>query len=492
MNKNIIIALCSAFVITLLCFIGRDTIGCYFVPVKEEETSVSGNGTSGRDLFDSFAGDENADLGEGNYSYKALADRYASLKSLYLKVENSTEVYQDGKLMDSSKDTQIFRYKSRFRLSVVSSENELYCDGKNVTRYIPKAKTYMTEKMSEDFFSALVTSSPALNTIGLLTGTDYSGRIKNYEHIGDENINGKNCYVIKITLDGQGQVPDFIQKLWIEEKEGIIIKNYYEISRSIPEGEGGKLQTIVMKVTNLTSEYAFDGDMPDRYFAFAPKKGDEKYDPAKEAEFMAQQAELEQQMLNEKLAEPETVPQTPPAKEENPVPEPPKTQKEKAREEAVREMMKNDPVNKQIYNFRASGFSPNAYRGQKLIILFWAYGMGESCMADAENFARACQDKYKVVTVNVNADSKLLKEQVDKDRYSVPVYYLDEKTSKDISKKLGLYVLPAYYFVDEIGVVRATLFGNASKELLEQTAYEKLDLPSLETPGEEKEENKDL
>ncbi|MBQ0105272.1 MAG: hypothetical protein KBT47_04455, partial [Armatimonadetes bacterium] len=89
MNKNIIIALCSAFVITLLCFIGRDTIGCYFVPVKEQETSAAGNGTSGRDLFDSFAGDENADLGEGNYSYKALADRYASLKSLYLKVENS-------------------------------------------------------------------------------------------------------------------------------------------------------------------------------------------------------------------------------------------------------------------------------------------------------------------------------------------------------------------------------------------------------------------
>lgn len=503
-KKNIIIALCCALLVTGLVLYFRHTI-CDLVCPKPEMVLSSNSSVKGSDLFENLNGDYEGkgNLGEGKYSYKTLSDKYSTLKSLFLRIESNTTVLQDGKVMDSKSENQIFRYKSKFKLVVKSEENELYCDGKNVVRYIPLAKAYAKDKMSAEFFESMITSSPALNTIGLLTGADYSQRIKNYEFAGKEIINGKNCDIIKITLDGGGQVPDFYQKLWIEETDGIIVKNYYEISRSVKDENTGKNTEMVMKVSNLTVEYKFDHPIEDREFVFVPKKDDKEYDPVKETAEMERQARLMQQQ--KELEEARQAQDKP---EEN-TPAVNTQMTEEERQAAVREeMKKNDPVDRQAFNFKASGFSPSAFKGQKLIVIFWAYGMGENYMNAVQSFARSNKNKYKIVTVNVNDKSKELKDYVNKNKYSVPVYYLDEKSSQDIVKKMGLYTLPSTYFIDEIGVVRGVLYGIQSQKKLESFAYEKLDRPATEsvetaepkepvkeTPGEKeinKEENEDL
>lgn len=477
-KKNIIIALCCAIVVTGAVFYFRHNI-CDFVCPKPEMVLPSNSSVKGSDLFENLNGDYEGkgNLGEGKYSYKTLSDKYSTLKTLFLRIESNTIVLQDGKVMDSKAENQVFRYKSKFKLVVKSQENELYCDGKNVVRYIPLAKAYARDKMSAEFFDSMISSSPALNTIGLLTGADYTQRIKNYEFAGKEVINGKNCDIIKITLDGGGQVPDFYQKLWIEETDGIIVKNYYEISRTIKDETTGKNTEMVMKVSNLTVEYKFDQPIEDREFVFVPKKDDREYDPVKETAEMERQARLMQQQkeLEEARLAQEKQNQETSAGNNKPT-------EEEMQAAAIEEMKKNDPVDRQAYNFKASGFSPSAFRGQKLIVVFWAYGMGENYMNAVQSFARSNKNRYKIVTVNVNDKSKELKDYVNKNKYSVPVYYLDEKSSRDIVKKMGLYTLPSTYFIDEIGVVRGILYGIQSQKKLESTAYDKLDRPATESP----------
>lgn len=488
-KKNIIIALICAILVTLCVFIFRGQIAKFFAP--EEDTPVTtedfkGDRVSGSEFFDNLGdptkGDANGDLGQGEFSYTKLSENYSQINTLYLSIENTTIVTENGKVMDSQKDKQIFNYKSKDKLSVVSQLNSIYCDGKTVTRYIPQAKTYMTDAISEDFFTSMITGSPALNTIGLLLGADYSGRIKKYEFVKKEAIEGKNCNLIKITLDGQGQVPDFIQKLWLEEKTGVIIKNTYEITRVMKNN--GKVNTMVMKVSNITKSFKLNEPIKDSAFKFVPKSGDKKYDPAKEAAEMAKQAKLMQEMeAAEKakaLLEQQKV-ETPQA----PKVEAPK----KSKEEVMAQMAKDSPIDKQIYNFKAEGFKPSSLRGKKLIIVFWAYGMGDEFLPTLSNFARANKDKYTLVTINVNAKSKELQNHVNDNKYSFPVYYIDDKSSGEVVKKLQLMTLPAIYFVNEIGVVKDVIYGTTTRGHLESTAKEKLD--TIEIIEEENVENKE-
>lgn len=486
MNKkiNIIAGFLCAVLACGMMFIFRSDIKNYFSP----KTVSSSEGVKGSEFFENLGGEFKGDgnLGEGKYSYKALSDRYVSLKTLYLKIESSTSVFQDGELMDSKNENQVFRYKSKFKLTVKSKENELYCDGKNVVRYIPLAKAYAKDKMSADFFESMISSSPAINTIGLLTGADYSGRIKNYECVGKEQIGSFVCDIIKITFDGGGQIPDFVQKLWINEDDGIIIRNYYEISRTIDDEVTKKQSKVVMKVSNTTVEYKADTPQNDSEFVFVPKKDDREYDPVKEAAEMERIAQLmaQQQAEEERLAKEKEA-------EKAELQKPTEEEIAKAREQALEKMKKADPVNRQIYNFRASGFSPGAMRGKKLIIVFWAYGMGDEYLSAVSSFARKNKDRYTVVTVNINDESKELKDYVLKNKYSVPVYFLSSKSAEYAAEKLGLFNVPATYFVDEIGVVRDVIYGTATERQIEKTAYSKLDMPVGETVKEETEKPKE-
>lgn len=491
-KKNIIIALICAIVVTGSVFVFRGQISKLFAPPEPTSTEdFTGDRVSGSEFFDSLGdptkGDANGDLGKGEFSYNHLSETYTKIKTLYLSIENSTVVTENGKVMDSKKDKQIFSYKSKDKLSVVSQANSLYCDGKNITRYIPQAKTYMTEPISEEFFASMITASPALNTIGLLMGADFSGRIKKYEYVGKDTIEGKACNLIHVTLDGQGQVPDFVQKLWLEEKSGIILKNSYEITRVMTEG--GKSTKMVMKVSNITKSFKVNEPINDSAFKFVPKAGDKKYDPEKEAAEMAKQAKLMQEMeAAEKAKALQETEKAEAAKESSQQKaEAPK----KSQEEIMAEMAKDSPIDKQIYNFKAEGFKPSSLRGKKLIIVFWAYGMGDEFLPTLSNFARANKDKYTLVTINVNAKSKELQNHVNDNKYSFPVYYIDDKSSGDVIKKLQLMTLPATYFVNEIGVVKDVIYGTTSRGHLEATAKDKLDTIEIIEEEEANNESKD-
>jgi len=163
----------------------------------------------------------------------------------------------------------------------------------------------------------------------------------------------------------------------------------------------------------------------------------------------------------------------------------------KSQEEIMAQMAKDSPIDKQIYNFKAEGFKPSSLRGKKLIIVFWAYGMGDDFLPTLSNFARANKDKYTVVTINVNAKSKELQNHVNDNKYSFPVYYIDDKSSDTVIKKLQLMTLPATYFVNEIGVVKDVIYGATSRGHLEATAKDKLDTIEIIEEEEAENESKD-
>ncbi len=480
-KKIVVISLICALILTGGFYFARDIITGPFKTYVPPVGPIDRSDVSGSEFFnmlgDPTKGDAQGNLGQGKYSYATLAKTYTDIKTLALEIKTTTEVIQDGKVMDALNDKQDFKFARKYKFAIKSSENQIFSDGKNVTRYMPKVKTYATEPISDDFLTALVASSPALNTIGLLNGADYSGRIKDYKSVGKETVEGHPCDVIEITLDGQGQVPDFKQRLWLEEKTGIIIKNYYELTRVMPADEG-KTTSITMKVTNLTTNYKINEPISDKVFRFVPSKDDRKYDPKKEAEEMARQAKLmeEQRKAFEAQEAQKAQGELAGQKLENLSPE----ERKKALEKAQKEFEKNNPVDKQTYGFKATGFSPSAFRGEKLVVVFWAYGAGEEYMETVSNFARNTKGKYKVITVNVNQQSQKLKNHVKDQKYNVPVYYLDEKDSLATIRKMQIVSLPATYFIDEIGVTRDVLYGIYPLGKLVTTAAMKLDKKEIE------------
>ena len=475
-KKILVISLICALIITGAGYFARDIITKPFMAPVSTVGPIDRSNVSGSEFFnmlgDPTKGDAQGNLGQGKFSYANLSKTYYDIQTLALQIKTKTEVSQNGKLMDSQEDNQDFKFSRKYKFVIKSSENQIFCDGKNVTRYIPKAKTYVTEPISDDFLNALVASSPALNTIGLLNGADYSGRIKDYKHLGKETVEGYSCDVVEITLDGQGQVPDFKQNLWLEEKTGVIIKNYYEITRVMP-GDGGQNVTMMMKVTNLTKNYKINEPINDKAFKFVPSKDDRKYDPKKEAEEMARQAKLMEEAR--KAFEAEQAQKAQEGVGPQNISEMSPEDRKKAEERFKKELEKNNPVDKQAYSFKASGFSPSAFRGQKLVVVFWAYGAGEEYMETISSFARNTRGKYKVITVNVNQQSQKLKNHVKEKKYNVPVYYLDEKDSLETIKKMQILSLPAVYFIDEIGVTRDVLYGIYPLGKLVTTAAIKLD-----------------
>jgi len=452
-KQTIIISVVGALVLTTGVYFARDIILKPFHGNSSTKIDAPSN-VNGQDFFNSLSDEKT--LKDGELSYEAISKNYFSFKTLELSLSSNTQVFQDGKKVDESNDNQIFKYVRKDKLLVKGADEVLYCDGKNVTKYLPRIKSYVREPISNNFFTGLVTSSPGINTIGLLSGADYSSRIVKFEPMGKEKVLGKDCDVVKVTLKGGAGVKDFDQKLWIEPSKGIIVKNTYTIIRTMKDPGTGKDVVLQLKSSSTINSFKIDEKISDSDFKFVPAKDDKRYDPVEE------QKKAEEQMKAMEKARAEAGIGG---------------NKQSAMTEA--QMMQKEldakVINKKVYDFKALGFKPSDSLGKKLIVIFWKYDRNSAYLSDIDKFYRDNKDKYNIVTISIGDKTDNQVKEIAKKGYVFPIYYISEAEMKKTTENLLVFGVPTTYYIDQLGVVKWATLGFAPANILEKIAQDKLD-----------------
>jgi peroxiredoxin len=111
------------------------------------------------------------------------------------------------------------------------------------------------------------------------------------------------------------------------------------------------------------------------------------------------------------------------------------------------------------------------YRGKAVYINFWA-SWCPPCkeeMPEIQKFYDKNKDQIEVVTVAVAYLDQLkdIQDLLAQNKFSFPVV-LDESSRNSVTERYGVVGIPASFFIDKDGVIRAQHEGAMTMEMLEQ------------------------
>jgi thiol-disulfide isomerase/thioredoxin len=111
------------------------------------------------------------------------------------------------------------------------------------------------------------------------------------------------------------------------------------------------------------------------------------------------------------------------------------------------------------------------YRGKAVYLNFWA-SWCPPCkeeMPEIQKFYDKNKDQIEVLTIAVAYQDQLkdIQELLAQNKFSFPVV-LDESSRNSVTERYGVIGIPASFFIDKDGVIRAQHEGAMTMEMLEQ------------------------
>jgi len=488
---------------------------------KKEKVVISSSGdNSSYETMQKLLNGENIDKKEKDNQKLTLADvqkKYINIKSLYLETSITTKMSQNGKVSNENTEIQKFWYVAPNKMMLKSSVNEIYSDGKKIVVYTPAIKQYDTNPYKEEFFMTLILSSPAVNTLGMIKGFDYSTKIISYEYVGEEEFKGQKVDLIKLNLKmdgmGEGNSNTINQKIWLEKDSGIILRNYYKMSIDVA---GNKLE---VESDSKAISHKVNTDINKSVFVFVPKKDMNKFAPAKDAKRIEEEMRLFREMqennpIDKKIADFKLLHYTleeilPPVEHNTNIPSIPDLN---ANPEVKPEVTLDAPVNSETpetaivtepsnvenipeiekeitvpekeisqptYKLAKTelSFIKDISINKKTVVAFWAFPDDKNFLKSYQKFYEQNKDKYQIISVNINSDKdvEMVISEFKASGYTFPVYFMDKETGTEIIKNWMIMGIPAIYFVNQNSIMKDTLFtGNLDSITIRDKAISSL------------------
>lgn len=438
---------------------------------------------------------EKKEASKTKYTFKRFQDRCKAFESLQIETNITTTININGKKVDEKTETQKFWYERPNKMSIITPGQNVYSDGKNFTTYISFLKQYNSTPVTKDIFSKMIASSPAVNTIGLLLGFDYSQIIKSEKYIGEENIDGRECNLIELNLAlPKGMEGSIIQKLWFAKDNGALVRNYYRLMSNA----SGTRTEMISDAKSITDKV--NNKIDSKTFVFKPSAQDKKFDPIKDSKRIEAEMkkfksdlkvteELKKFEAAKKLAETknpinkkiqdlklyyyditetkEAIPNETPATPDLPTtsntqdnPTVAKTPETSATpntpeepKETIKSVIKKEKKSIQMLDII----------NKDTIIAFWVYPDTQNFLKSFEKFYQINKEKYNIISINFNTQND--QEQVIIDARAAgitfPIYFIETEDTKNIIEKWMIMGIPSVYLIDNSKIMKAILFNNS-------------------------------
>ncbi len=436
---------------------------------------------------------------EGPPSFAEILKNASGIKTVSMTVVNKVTMTTDGKTESEEKLEQTFFYKKPDMMVLKSPRDVIYIGkSEDTVEYMPDTKKYsVTKKNKKNLLNAMVFAAPGVNTPGMLTGADYTGKLLGSKYLKDEKVADWDCRVYKLKLR---RSPDeavyFDQTVWIEKEHGIMVRNTYTLPRSSPI-EKVKRE---VSVDSVVTAFSADKDLDDSLFAFVPPKGAVKYDPAEEAKKMAAELKKLQQAQKEAEAKnpvgkkafdfalkyyteetvfvsgkkPESIFEAPDAsKQEKPFGLDLKPLTEEIKDEAAPEAAGGQeaaaeapevpevPV-PEIKNVAHDTTFYSVSAAKNTLVAFWAYPDGKEFLDMLDKIYADEKDKYNFITIclNVESEEENALEDFRAAGHQYPIYFMKPDDTPKVIDKWIIQGIPMVYFIDDKSVMKQYLFGD--------------------------------
>ena len=118
-----------------------------------------------------------------------------------------------------------------------------------------------------------------------------------------------------------------------------------------------------------------------------------------------------------------------------------------------------------LTNSQGEEVSLSDYRGKKVLLNFWASWCGP-CREEMPAFEEFAKENPDIVILGVNLDMSDQKASADGLVQELNITYPILYGTKDLAKTYQVQYLPTNLFIDEDGVIKQSIFGSISKDVL--------------------------
>lgn len=339
---------------------------------------------------------------------------YASARSLKVEGVTGMLLKHDGKVIRqqrSSKFSLLFKRPNLFVMS--SADGRLSSDGKNFSQYAASAKRFVTTPMTNDVIRGLVASKPGVGYIGLLMGMNYAQAVSSFKPLKEGNIGGKDTFVLTMVLKSPPG-SSAVQTLWIGKKDLGVYKNelLVKVKPAPIKGFKGKMPKLAETyMVSTVSSFQPNSTIANSAFRFKPPTGAKPVEKPKEINLGGK-----------------------------PAPD---------------------------FSFKwvdGSTKKLSDYRGQVVLLDFWALPMCEGHLPTLQGLYKDHKDNVQMVLISFNTKVDAVKDYMQKKGFSFPYVMANEEIASVASAKYGLRGLPSIFIIDKQGTVRATMLGQPSQK----------------------------
>lgn len=364
----------------------------------------------------------------GRVSKPTAAMLLAALQNAYkgmatLKSEGSTDIVSraDGKIVGKRQKTAITMWFARpAKMAIGNGETRLITDGKTIYSYVPSAKRYVKDKMTEDRLKALVMSRPDIHMLGLLFGLNYQKIIASSKLLADSKLGTRDVYVLSIRLKsgmGSPKGMDVAETLWIGKRDMGLYKTVTVLSvrpKAAKDAKGKTPKLVERTITTLISRFEPNAKLSASAFAFKPPAGVKLYQEPKPVDLTGEPApDFSFQWA--------------------------------------------DGQTKKLSNFR----------GKVVVLDFFALPMCERQTPVLQSLSNKLKDSAQLIVVDLNSNKAKVQEYLKKKALTFPVVFADAASAKVAGEGYKVIGLPTMFIIDEKGIIRECMMGVAPEKDIE-------------------------
>jgi len=347
----------------------------------------------------------------------AVQALYRSSQSLKVQFTGSLVTKSDGKVVQNRSGVTsavIFKRPAMFSLS--DGYTRTMSDGKTIVNYVISAKRYTKAPVTKDILRAIVMGNPGVSTLGLVFGVDYASGMISMKLLPDSKVGKRDTYVLALRIKTP-KGASASQKLWIGKKDLVICRNEIvtEMRPTRPKGYKGQVpKLIATTLTGTLVSITPNPKLPDSTFKFTAPAGVSEVGPPKKVDLTGK-----------------------------PAPD---------------------------FSFKwtdGSAKKLSDFRGKPVILEFWAMPMASKQLPALQSVFEKHKDDAQVISINFNSDSAKLGEYLKSKNLSFPIVYGDQEIAKVASQGYSLMALPTVFIIDEQGIIRGMLAGDASEKAIE-------------------------